>query len=1670
MFVAALLVLALSSSAFARFGASSVQSGSDVTLFGGAVRAPDAEAADAQAGSLSFSLETQQWRSGQGAGEAVAHGTVVEWAGAWFSFGGSDGAVVRRDARSGATAELATSGAAPTARVAHSASVSDGTMYVLGGERSADGVRDGGFFALDLASGVWRELPSPLGALAEHSATIADGLLWVYGGRDASGAARSALWTYDLTSGEWREAEAPRRGPGARFGHAACVAGDELLVFGGVDRDGAYRRDVWALRLHAGERDAPAWQRAAVVDEASAAPSARAHASCAVHDHALWIFGGADAAHTALDVWALDLEFLQWEQIACFPGVTFPQCRAAAVRVSDAAEPLSRFAYVSAGVSAAEYSVSLHSAPAAPVHVTPRVDAAHVQLTPSELVFDESNWNVPQRVRVLALEGLYLPGDAVELQVAHETRSADAAYARAPLAKRAVHLPSRCGDGRCMGHESAASCAADCRNADAPFCGDGLCLDETHASCAADCSVQGSDNSCPADAPVRCVSGACVADAHMCGARAASTAATCDADAPCRSARLACAAADAHLCPDGSCAAAGASCAPLAPCAAGERRCFDTSCAADCAAADGRCPPAARNLDLGGALCRADPPRGSVQPIEAVERAGATLATVHRPAESAARVNLLAADGAAYYGQLAFPGGALDGRGAATLCPCGDEPAAAGDADPFVGVRVTPLDDAALPAGGFGGFELAIDGADAAPVMAPHRASVWIAHERVLDGRYCLARFDDAALCARTGEHGAWRCVDEQLETSSADAACACELKHTRGHFGVAGGRGSEHRRRRTVRVAVAQLERRLDALNVRAVGRLETAGAKVARVAAAVAVGVGLVGVGHRGAVVARVADAVAVGVGLVRVVHAVAVVRHKRKAAARHAKVAARVLELARARRVGRRRLELLVDAAPRAVLARARAQRRVVKARQTVAAVEHALVRNPHRRAVRRHHRRRVGAVDRQLKAAKAAGRQRGVVERRHAHADKRIGVARRRRLVAARTERRGAAAVERAARKRQLAIVGRAVGREQVDARRRLGRPVHGGERCAGALDRLDRLHAAARRVGAAQRAAEVEVARRRRTAAVGRRAVGRAARVKAASLAGRARRQRRARGAGRRARAVRAEVRVGGGAREARRAARRVGVARGGRRRGARTAHVRVGHARAAHAAHRRVGRTRVVRALHRAVGGARRVRLVETEAVAAERRVGVAAVGGARRGALVAHAAAVAAARRQVNGALGERRARVRGVGRARLVRHLQLDGVAGQVEALERQHAHALRHVPVALVKDQLARRQLHVCGVDARRHVHGCRRRRVQRDAVLGGRDAGAHVRKAAERLGGVRHAHGGGAALRKRDARKARDLLPLQKLEVERPHVERRVRRVGAAKDPQRVVVHGARRVRTRRRRRARLVDDGGALPRRRVALAGVQTQRPHVAAVGAVAVDAAKDEQLVAGDARRVAKACARSAARRLGLAPLAARQIVRPQRAARRTRRVAAAVHPQQAVGNRRRVLCERTERRRQLAPHAARQIERKEAAVAHAVGAALAAQHVHRAVAHRRTVRHTSRRRRATRRQLGRRARARIAAHNSAVRAAKGKPRASPLDNSAVCNSLASTLARAPLLRFEAKAQRAGLCIGRLGVGRTHRAAKQRHVRARLHARCSKARECTRRKSKHQQRSNKHDC
>jgi len=123
-----------------------------------------------------------------------------------------------------------------------------GKLYVCGGFGDSKS-RFNDVRAYDFADGVWQQLqptgdgPSPLYL---HSAAVWRGEMFVFGG--SVGHDSNALYALDLTRQHWRRigpsGDSAAHWPTARYGHAAVVHGDSMIIAGGCQQSNTYLADA----------------------------------------------------------------------------------------------------------------------------------------------------------------------------------------------------------------------------------------------------------------------------------------------------------------------------------------------------------------------------------------------------------------------------------------------------------------------------------------------------------------------------------------------------------------------------------------------------------------------------------------------------------------------------------------------------------------------------------------------------------------------------------------------------------------------------------------------------------------------------------------------------------------------------------------------------------------------------------------------------------------------------------------------------------------------------------------------------------------------------------------------------------------------------------------------------------------------------------------------------------------------------------------------------------------------------------------------------------------------------------------------------------------------------------------------------------------------------------
>lgn len=112
----------------------------------------------------------------------------------------------------------------PMAKAAGAAAILHQTLYVVGGKDSP------ALLAMSLADGTWRTLPGHDAGGNDHTLAVAfEGELWQIGGRGIRGET-TGVQIFDPFSEQWRTGPALNH---RRAGHAAAVAGGQLMVAGG---------------------------------------------------------------------------------------------------------------------------------------------------------------------------------------------------------------------------------------------------------------------------------------------------------------------------------------------------------------------------------------------------------------------------------------------------------------------------------------------------------------------------------------------------------------------------------------------------------------------------------------------------------------------------------------------------------------------------------------------------------------------------------------------------------------------------------------------------------------------------------------------------------------------------------------------------------------------------------------------------------------------------------------------------------------------------------------------------------------------------------------------------------------------------------------------------------------------------------------------------------------------------------------------------------------------------------------------------------------------------------------------------------------------------------------------------------------------------------------------
>ncbi|CAM6098703.1 unnamed protein product [Calypogeia fissa] len=206
--------------------------------------------------------------------------------------------ILELDVRDGCVRSLAASGT-PAPIMAHSASMVDHNMIVIGGRRSPTCILNT-VSVLDLKSLEWK-LPEVTGAefppRHRHAAAVVGSNIYVQGGLNGTGILGD-LYMLDTTSWTWSVVSCQGMVPSARFSHSLAAFGGKLYIYGGRGRNAVYG-DVHVLDL-----ETLVWSEAEVK---GTPPSPRYSHTMTVVGHYFLVIGGCPITPQGSELVSLDL-------------------------------------------------------------------------------------------------------------------------------------------------------------------------------------------------------------------------------------------------------------------------------------------------------------------------------------------------------------------------------------------------------------------------------------------------------------------------------------------------------------------------------------------------------------------------------------------------------------------------------------------------------------------------------------------------------------------------------------------------------------------------------------------------------------------------------------------------------------------------------------------------------------------------------------------------------------------------------------------------------------------------------------------------------------------------------------------------------------------------------------------------------------------------------------------------------------------------------------------------------------------------------------------------------------------------------------------------------------------------------------------------------------------
>lgn len=197
----------------------------------------------------------------------------------------------------------------PSPRWGHSLSFISKNKFLLYGGQLQDSTFSDETWIFDLTSKNWQLLnPSnnPSGRAWHSIVSIGNDKVLLFGGK-ADKSNSDETWIFDLKLNSW-ELISTKNKPSGLAGHSLCLIDtSKVLLFGGATSANNFSNESWIFDINQST-----WNAVTTSNN----PTGRTgHSICKIEDNKLFLFGGFDGKNTLNDIWKLNLENFEWEQI-----------------------------------------------------------------------------------------------------------------------------------------------------------------------------------------------------------------------------------------------------------------------------------------------------------------------------------------------------------------------------------------------------------------------------------------------------------------------------------------------------------------------------------------------------------------------------------------------------------------------------------------------------------------------------------------------------------------------------------------------------------------------------------------------------------------------------------------------------------------------------------------------------------------------------------------------------------------------------------------------------------------------------------------------------------------------------------------------------------------------------------------------------------------------------------------------------------------------------------------------------------------------------------------------------------------------------------------------------------------------------------------------------------